>query len=89
MEHQFAAAAVLVALLPFLPLLDKKERVERVLEKEILEITIPRNFKKIDGSSIRFVPVRGVVTGEKKRGVVAASVPFEHRSYNHGVLETL
>ena len=44
MEHQFAAAAVLVALLPFLPLFDKKERVDRVLKKEILEITIPRNF---------------------------------------------
>ena len=43
---------------------DKKERVEIVLIEEILEIAIPRNFKKI-GSSIRFGPVRGVVTCEK------------------------
>ena len=55
-------------LLALLPLLDKKERVERVLMEEILEITIPRNFKKIGGSSIRFGPVRGVVTCEKKTG---------------------
>ena len=54
--------ARLVGRLAFLPFCNKKERVERVLKKEILEITIPRNFKKSDGSSIRSVPVRGVVT---------------------------
>jgi len=45
--------------------IDKKERVERMLMmEEILETAIPRNFEKIGGSSIRFGPVRGVVTCE-------------------------